>query len=104
MLDKHCVGCHDGKPKDGRTLVDLRANPGKYVVFGFNDPRPKVIEGTPRAELVKDYAGVFEPSYVALRRLVRVGGLESDLHILNPGEFGTDTAELIQMLKKGHNV
>ncbi len=103
VLDEHCIGCHDGTPKDGRTLVDLRANPGKYVVFGFNDPRPKVIEGTPRAELVKDYAGVFEPSYVALRRLVRVGGLESDLHILNPGEFGADTTELIQMLEKGHH-
>ncbi len=24
-------------------------------------------------------------------------------HILNPGEFGADTAELIQMLKKGHH-
>jgi formylglycine-generating enzyme required for sulfatase activity len=103
VLDRHCVGCHDGRSRDGHKLPDLRANQGENVVFGFQDPRPKLVERKPRSELVKDYAGVFEPSYVALRSLVRVGGLESDLHMLNPGEFGADSSELIQMLKKGHH-
>jgi formylglycine-generating enzyme required for sulfatase activity len=51
---------------------------------------------------MKKYNAVFPPSYIALRRLVRVGGLESDLHLLPPKEFAADTSELVQMLKKGH--
>jgi formylglycine-generating enzyme required for sulfatase activity len=35
--------------------------------------------------------------------LVRVGGFESDIRLLNPREFHTDTSELFQMLKKGHH-
>jgi formylglycine-generating enzyme required for sulfatase activity len=103
VLDRHCVGCHDGESREGRRLADLRGEQGRYVVFGHQNPKPVVIEGKEKSELVADYAGVFEPSYVALRRLVRVGGLESDLHMLNPGEFNADTTELIQMLKKGHH-
>ncbi len=103
VLDKHCIGCHDGGAVDGRRLTDLRLMPDRYVVFGDQNPKPVLIEGKPKSELTKKYAGVFEPSYVALRSLVRVGGLESDLHILNPGEFNADTTELIQMLKKGHH-
>jgi len=56
----------------------------------------------PQQELVKKYGGVFPPSYVALRGRVRVGGLESDLRLLAPGEFHARTSELIQMLEKGH--
>jgi formylglycine-generating enzyme required for sulfatase activity len=46
---------------------------------------------------------VFEPSYITLRSFVRVGGLESDLRLLAPGEFGAETTELVQMLMKGHH-
>jgi len=102
VLDRYCVGCHDGRSRDGRSLVDLRAKQGGYVVFGAQNPKPQFIKAESKGELVRDYAGVFEPSYVALRSLVRVGGLESDLHLQNPGEFNADTAELVQMLKKGH--
>ena len=49
------------------------------------------------------YRGIFPPSYVALRGLVRVGGLESDLHLLPAKEFHAGTSELIQMLRKGHH-
>jgi formylglycine-generating enzyme required for sulfatase activity len=104
VLDKYCVGCHDGQPrKDGHQIPDLRAEQGLYVALKNNDPRPRFISGTPRAELVGKYGGVFEPSYFELRRLVRVGGFESDLRLLSPGEFHTDTSELFQMLKKGHH-
>ncbi|NQT52609.1 SUMF1/EgtB/PvdO family nonheme iron enzyme, partial [bacterium] len=97
VLDAHCVRCHDGKAEP-----DLRAEQGFYVVFDNRDPRPKRVSGVAREELVRRYAGVFPPAYVALRRHVRVGGLESDLHLLNPREFGANTAELVQMLEKGH--
>jgi formylglycine-generating enzyme required for sulfatase activity len=53
--------------------------------------------------LVGRYGAIFDPSYVVLRQFVRVGGLESDLHLLPPREFGADTSELIQMLAKGHH-
>jgi formylglycine-generating enzyme required for sulfatase activity len=59
--------------------------------------------GKPKQELLGKYGAVFEPSYVALRQFVRVGGLESDLHLLPPREFAADTSELIQMLSKGHH-
>jgi len=49
------------------------------------------------------YGGIFEPSYFELRRLVRVGGFESDIRLLAPGEFNSNTSELFQMLKKGHH-
>ena len=57
----------------------------------------------PKKELLGKYGAVFEPGYVELRQYVRVGGLESDLHLLPPREFHADTSELIQMLKKGHH-
>ena len=59
--------------------------------------------GRPKEELIKKYRAVFEPSYVALRSLVRVGGLESDLHLLPPMEFHANTSELVRMLVKGHH-
>ena len=102
VLDRYCVVCHNGEEREGQRPVDLRANQDGYVVFGAQNPKPAFIAATPKSELVQDYAGVFEPSYIALRSLIRVGGLESDLHLLNPGEFNADTTELIQMLKKGH--
>ena len=51
---------------------------------------------------MNEFAAVFEPSYFELRRFVRVGGFESDLHVLAPGEFGAYTSELVQLLRKGH--
>jgi formylglycine-generating enzyme required for sulfatase activity len=56
----------------------------------------------PVEKLVGRYGGIFEPSYFTLRSLVRVAGLESDLHLLPPMEFHAGSSELVQMLKKGH--
>ena len=97
VLDRYCVGCHDGQ-----TDPDLRGNQGKFVVFDPTDPQARVIEGVAKEELIRKYRAVFEPSYVALKRLVRGGGLESDLHLLPPLEFHADTTQLVQMLQKGH--
>ncbi|MFH1717828.1 MAG: SUMF1/EgtB/PvdO family nonheme iron enzyme [Planctomycetota bacterium] len=104
VLDKYCVSCHNGKPQeDGRQIADLRAEQGMFVALKNNDPKPIFVRNTPRDELVAKYGGVFEPSYFELRRFVRVGGFESDLRLLNPGEFHADTSELFQLLKKGHH-
>ncbi len=104
VLDKYCVGCHNGQQRpDGEALPDLRRDQGAYVVFKRSNPKVTRIAGKPKAELLKTYAGVFEPSFIALRSFVRVGGLESDLRQQNPCEWHAETSELIQMLQKGHH-
>ncbi len=104
VLDKYCVGCHDGSQRDdGQSIANLRGDQEAYVVFRGGDPQSEFIENTAKKELVGKYNAIFEPSYVALRRLVRVGGLESDLHVLPPMEFHASTSELVQMLRKGHH-
>ncbi|UCG48947.1 MAG: SUMF1/EgtB/PvdO family nonheme iron enzyme [Phycisphaerales bacterium] len=104
VLDRHCVSCHDGSTRDdGLKIPDLRREQGSLIAYKNGNPQPRIIEGVPRHELVKQYGGVFEPSYITLRSYVRVGGLESDLRLLAPGEFHADTTELVQMLIKGHH-
>lgn len=101
VLDRYCIGCHDGGGKDF-PAPDLRDDQG--FVYAYNgQTKPALIKVDPTTEdLFKKYSGVFQPSYIELRKLVRVGGLESDIRLLNPGEFGANTSELIQILKKGH--
>ncbi len=72
------------------------------MVVKGGDPAPRTVTGVKREDLFKSYAGVFDPSYIELRRFVRVGGFESDIRLLAPGEFHADTSELVQMLRKGH--
>jgi formylglycine-generating enzyme required for sulfatase activity len=104
VLDRYCVGCHNDQPQNGRsTPIDLRADQGRFFVYEHGNPQLKSVPARSKAELIGKYAGVFEPSYVALRQFIRVGGLESDLHVLPAKEFHSDTSELIQMLKKGHH-
>ncbi|MHB1033920.1 MAG: SUMF1/EgtB/PvdO family nonheme iron enzyme [Pirellulales bacterium] len=104
VLDKFCVACHNGAPRDdGRTIVNLRGDQDALVVYRAGDPRDETVRNTPAEKLIGKYNAIFDPSYVALRRYVRVGGLESDLHLLPPMEFHADTSQLVQMLRKGHH-
>ena len=104
VLDKYSVSCHSGKPrKDGREIPDLRGDQDNFVVLKNSNPKVVFVSDIPKDELYGKYGGIFEPSYVALRRYVRVGGFESDIRLLDPGEFHTDTSELFQMLKNGHH-
>lgn len=75
VLDRHCIACHD-EFRDGPD-VPMGARQASY-----NQP--------------------FPPSYLALRRFVRAATIESDMHLLNPGEFHADTTELFQLLDAGH--
>ena len=103
VLDKYCISCHNGsKPDDDQKIPDLRGDQGMLIAYKNGVPKARFIRGVPREELVKVFGGVFEPSYVTLRSFARVGGLESDLRLLAPGEFSANTTELLQMLKKGH--
>ena len=78
VLDKFCIGCHNGKPRpDGKSLPN------------FADSGP----GTSR----------YAKSYLALHPYVRRPGPESDYAMLAPAEYRTNTSELMQMLRKGHH-
>ncbi len=89
ILDRRCVGCHDGGPcerADGATLaVDLRAK--------------QLLESLPGANVPPEYS----PAYRALQSYVRRPGFESDYHMPKPAEYEADTSVLVQMLKKGHH-
>lgn len=99
VLDKYCAGCHDGTGQ----IADLRADQGTMVVYKNGDPVAKFVPTPVSEDVVKKFGGVFEPSYIELRKYTRVGGLESDLRGLVPGEFHAGTTELVQMLRKGHH-
>jgi len=84
VLDHHCISCHDGQ----KTVPDLRR---QSPVRMMGDD-PSGYNGT-----------LFPPSYLALRHLIRGATIESDMHLLSPGEFHADTNPLIRMLRKGHH-
>lgn len=74
VLDKFCVGCHDGTEKDRPNFADTTLGPGK-----------------------------FSNAYHALAKYVRRPGPESDIYVLQPMEYHVSTSELVQMLRKGHH-
>ena len=91
VIDRYCVGCHDGKPQaDGQVTLDLR---GTQFIDDYNS---RYHDGG------RD-AGKFSMAYANLQRFVRRPGLESDFHLLTPMEFHVDTTQLFQMLDKGHH-
>ncbi|MDR0392446.1 MAG: SUMF1/EgtB/PvdO family nonheme iron enzyme, partial [Planctomycetaceae bacterium] len=75
VLDKYCVGCHDGSEKNKNRPNFADASPGNR---GFSN------------------------SYHALHPFVRRPGPEGDYHLLKPLEFHTSSSELFQLLEKGH--
>ncbi len=91
VIDKYCVGCHNGQPRpDGQSIADLRGN---VKLTDWSSVTP----GNGGKS-----AGKFSVGYAELHRYVRRPGIESDFHMLEPMEFHADTTQLVQMLKKGH--
>jgi formylglycine-generating enzyme required for sulfatase activity len=80
VLDRRCVGCHDGTKPDRPSFKD----DGKMVGFSTAQSR-------------------YSKPYLALIKYVRRNGPEGDYHVLTPLEFHADTSELIQLLRKGHH-
>ncbi len=75
VLDRYCIGCHDGDAYQGQQLSDLR----------------------------QDDTPTFSRGYQVLQQYVRRPGPESDYHMFPPAEYHADTSPLIQMLAKGHH-
>ncbi|MCF7958172.1 MAG: SUMF1/EgtB/PvdO family nonheme iron enzyme [Phycisphaerae bacterium] len=91
VVDKYCVGCHDGQPAKGRYAVnDRRIGTGPLTGEPFKD------KGIPDFSLP-------QLSHRAIHPYVRRNGPEGDYHLLTPLEFHADTSELVQMLEKGHH-
>ncbi|HOP77632.1 MAG TPA: SUMF1/EgtB/PvdO family nonheme iron enzyme [Thermogutta sp.] len=112
VLDKYCVGCHDGQGNDGGRL-DLRAlrfHPDYQGLplsqLGASRLWPEVAALLPSCEpphrLLGNKRYPYTPAYEALIPFVRRVNIEDDVYLLNPCEYSADTSELIQMLKKGH--
>jgi hypothetical protein len=91
VVDRHCVGCHDGRPSDeGGAAPNLR---GDVKISDWAQVTPG--RGG-------DRGGKFSVGYYELSRYVRRPGIESDYHMLEPMEFHADTTQLVQLIKKGH--
>ena len=88
VLDKYCIRCHDGTSQPEMDMPDFRSLPSVH---------PKGQNAT------YNNGTKFPPSYIALRSYVRAPTIESDLHLLPPGEFHADSTQLVQMLNKGHH-
>ncbi|HJN07978.1 MAG TPA: SUMF1/EgtB/PvdO family nonheme iron enzyme [Pirellulaceae bacterium] len=82
VLDKYCVGCHDGKSEDRPDFAD--SSLGRYGDSNFMQNE------MPR-------------SYYELQKFVRRSGPEGDSRMLVPLNFHADTSELVQILSKGHH-
>jgi len=83
VLDAYCVPCHNGKAfANGPTNFDLTARPAARVPSAFQMH--------------------FSPSYMELRRWVHTPTLESDAHLLPPGDFHADASRLVQILRDDH--
>jgi hypothetical protein len=76
ILDRSCVGCHDGSV-EGR-------------------PDFKTLEPIARGR-------EFAASYHALHPYINRPGSESDFALLTPMDYHASTSELIQLLEKGHH-
>ncbi len=82
VLDKYCVGCHDGRLTDRPDFAD--SSLGRFGDGNFmQNEMPK--------------------SYFELQKFVRRSGPEGDSRVLVPLNFHADTSELVQILSKGHH-
>ncbi len=114
VLDKHCVGCHDGKR--GQNSFSASADRQTPPPTSKKTPAPLAdpILSLRGDQKITDWStqiagnvgtavgGKFSVAYAELHRFVRRPGIEDDIHLLAPMEYHADSTELVQMLRKGH--
>ncbi len=110
VLDKYCVGCHNGASDKPRP--DLRGENHFPEYQGITAAVPQwwgeVDHSQYRADLMrarqrKNWPVKLTPAYEALHPYVRRYGLEGDYVLSLTGEYHASTSELVQMLEKGHH-
>ena len=87
VIDRRCVGCHDGSKADRPDLRSVRV-----------DESVKPMRKGSRV-LPQDFSW----AYYNLQRYVWRPTGESEMAVLMPMEHHADTSELVQMLRKGHH-
>ena len=118
VLDRYCVGCHDGQPRQGGSSVpDLRAKrffphydglPLSYLGASRLEPelrdlKEKFAPCQPEHKLLGDRKMLYTPSYDVLNPYIRRVNVEDYVGLHVPCEYHADTSELVQMLQKGHH-
>ena len=89
ILDRKCVGCHDGqKPSRPYFKGDKQ--------FKWKSKHPGNVGYRVKGDR-------WTQSYYDLHLYVRQHGIESDLQAFKAMEFSADGSELIQLLRKGHH-
>ncbi len=100
VLNRYCISCHNGTDKnrpDLRPEFEVPDYKGKKIAWlGVQRLHPQMLEDT------KGFMR-YTPAYDSLIPYLRRVGIEDDVSLLIPGEYHTDTSELIQMLAKGHH-
>ena len=99
VLDKYCVGCHNGEHVDRpdlRPIEEVKGYRGRLI-------SPLAVSRM-NPQMYKDTQGYikYSPAYEALIAYIRRVGVEDDVSMLVPGEYHADTSELMQMMKKRH--
>ena len=104
VLDKYCVGCHEGsEDSHGKKMLDLRAE--RYIKDYKGRELTKLGADRLHPVVREAFGGTrvkYTPTYEALIPYIRRVNIEDDVGLLVPGEYHADTSELIQMLGKGH--
>ncbi|MHB8897727.1 MAG: formylglycine-generating enzyme family protein, partial [Thermoguttaceae bacterium] len=110
VLDRLCVGCHDGssqKPdlRAERFAQDYEGLPASNL--GAQRLDPELIPKFAPCESNHPYFGNvkmrYTPAYEALVPFIRRVNVEDHVGLHVPCEYHADTSELVQMLKKGHH-
>ncbi|MCF0233867.1 MAG: formylglycine-generating enzyme family protein, partial [Thermoguttaceae bacterium] len=94
VLDKYCIGCHDGSAETREKLGVAQS----ASFPNFKDYSLATVEDAEKRQI-----GPFYKSYQALRPYVITPGPESDIHLLRPFEYHASVSPLIQQLEKGHH-
>ncbi|MCP4859058.1 MAG: formylglycine-generating enzyme family protein [Fuerstiella sp.] len=119
VLDRHCVGCHDGQEgQDAGVPLDLRREElvSDYkglplTRLGASRIDPSIPQNAPQRFLSspgmpEPYGNLrthYTPAYEALVPYIRRVNIEDGVGLLLPGEYHADTSELIRILQQGHH-
>ncbi|NQT54512.1 SUMF1/EgtB/PvdO family nonheme iron enzyme [bacterium] len=91
VLDRFCVGCHDG------------SKPGRPVLSRKTEEEKLAINKAYHAATESHITTILTPSFIALHPYVRRPHAESHYGAQVAAEYFADTSPLVQMLKKGHH-
>lgn len=91
VLDRYCIGCHDGTHADRPDLTRKTAEERAEINQRYH------------AATQSSILTIFTPSFIALHPYVRRPHAESNLNMQVPAEYYANTSLLVQMLQKGHH-